>query len=122
MHDYYIVSVSIVSGDDGWQVRDADGKEKGAKTDPCWTPFLRRHNLLWNTLVTGGKCEVQSRSARNFYHKTTSVTTTSHHKKFAASSLHTLITNTVDILHNLLYLQHKKYSKLHCIQKHMLCS
>jgi len=37
------------SGDIGWRVRDGDVEEKGARTDPCWTPFLRRHEQRFLT-------------------------------------------------------------------------
>jgi len=39
MHDCYIVSVCILSEDGGWQVRDVDVEEKGARADPWGTPF-----------------------------------------------------------------------------------
>ena len=42
---------TVLSGDSGWQVRDVDVEEKGARTDPCDTPFLRCRNLLRVTFL-----------------------------------------------------------------------
>jgi len=41
-----MVSICILSGDGGWQVRDVDVEQKGRQADPWGTPFLRRRNLL----------------------------------------------------------------------------
>jgi len=40
MHDCKIVSIYILSGDSGWQVRDLDVEEKGRQDRSLWHAVL----------------------------------------------------------------------------------
>jgi len=40
MHDCYVVSICIVSGDGGWQVRGVDVEQKGRQDISLWDAVL----------------------------------------------------------------------------------
>jgi len=56
MRDCYIVSVCILSGDGGWQVRDVDVEEKGCQGRSVWDALLEASQLDLFA-IAGGKGE-----------------------------------------------------------------